>query len=115
MPRDTLFILKPGFEDPAYPGKLFYCWHCALMEGILASFPDFAKKIDVERIPWSKPRKQLVNLTGENSQSVPVLILASELSGDIEVKNHKGVLFIDDKDQILRVLSMKYGIPNPHP
>ena len=38
MTRDTLFLLRPGFEDPAYPGQRFYCWHCALLEGVLASF-----------------------------------------------------------------------------
>jgi len=50
MTRDLLFLLRPGFEDPAYPGRRFYCWHCALMEGVLASFPQLADKLDVERI-----------------------------------------------------------------
>jgi hypothetical protein len=27
--RDRLLLLKPGFEDPAFPGQRFYCWHCA--------------------------------------------------------------------------------------
>ena len=43
MTRDRLFLLQPGFEDPAYPGRCFYCWHCALIEGVLASFPLLAK------------------------------------------------------------------------
>mgnify|MGYP003660069133 CR=1 FL=1 len=29
--RDQLFLLRPGFADPDYPGDMFYCWHCALM------------------------------------------------------------------------------------
>jgi hypothetical protein len=37
--RDRLFILKAEFVDPAYPGRRFFCWHCALLEGVLASFP----------------------------------------------------------------------------
>ena len=43
MTRDRLFLLRPGFEDPAYPGQRFYCWHCALIEGVLASFPALAE------------------------------------------------------------------------
>ncbi len=54
--KDTLYILAPGFEDPAYPGKTFYCWHCALMEGVLASFPELADRLDVRRIAWPKLR-----------------------------------------------------------
>lgn len=50
MTRDRLFLLRPGFEDPAYPGRSFYCWHCALIEGVLASFPLLAEKLDIERI-----------------------------------------------------------------
>ncbi|WP_035706596.1 DUF3088 family protein, partial [Bradyrhizobium genomosp. I (2014)] len=49
MTRDRLLLLRPGFEDPAFPGRLFYCWHCALIEGVLASFPQLAAKLDVER------------------------------------------------------------------
>ena len=45
--KDKLFLLRPGFTDPAYPGDTFYCWHCALMEGVLASFPALAGRIDV--------------------------------------------------------------------
>ena len=50
MMRDRLFLLRPGFEDPAYPGRRFYCWHCVLIEGLLASFPQLAERLDVERI-----------------------------------------------------------------
>jgi Protein of unknown function (DUF3088) len=49
MNRDRLFLLRPGFTDPAYPGRSFYCWHCALIEGVLASFPDLAERLDVAR------------------------------------------------------------------
>ncbi|MEP3430333.1 MAG: DUF3088 domain-containing protein [Roseibium sp.] len=100
--KDTLYILTPGFKDPAYPGKTFYCWHCALMEGILASFPDHATKLDVRRISWPRPRQDLVDLIGEANQSLPVLILAE--GG-----------FIDDKDAILQALTDRHGFPHPHP
>lgn len=100
--RDTLFLLEPGFEDPAYPGKTFYCWHCALMEGVLASFPELARQLEVKRIAWPRPRKELVGLLGETHQSLPVLVLAE--GG-----------FIDDKDAILAALTERHGFPHPHP
>lgn len=100
--KDILFLLKPGFEDPAYPARTFYCWHCALMEGVLASFPELAANLDVQRIAWPKPRRELVDLLGEANQSLPVLVLAE--GG-----------FIDDKDAILTALTERHGFPHPHP
>ncbi|MGX1497898.1 glutathione S-transferase [Labrenzia sp. MBR-25] len=100
--KDTLYILTPGFEDPAYPGKTFYCWHCALMEGVLASFPALADRLDVRRIAWPKPRREIAELLGEDNQSLPVLVLAE--GG-----------FINDKDAILAALTERHGFPHPHP
>ncbi|MGS4987865.1 DUF3088 domain-containing protein [Roseibium sp. RP-7] len=100
--KDTLYILAPGFEDPAYPGKAFYCWHCALMEGVLASFPELADRLDVRRIAWPKPRREVAELLGEDNQSLPVLVLCE--GG-----------FINDKDEILAALTERHGFPHPHP
>lgn len=100
--KDTLYILAPGFEDPAYPGKAFYCWHCALMEGVLASFPELADRLDVRRIAWPKPRREVAELLGEDNQSLPVLVLSE--GG-----------FINDKDAILTALTERHGFPHPHP
>ncbi len=99
---DQLFLLKLGFKDPAYPGKTFYCWHCALMEGVLSSFPELAGRLEVQRISWPRPRQELVDLLGEAHQSLPVLVLAE--GG-----------FIDDKDAILAALTERHGFPHPHP
>ncbi|SHL66587.1 DUF3088 domain-containing protein [Roseibium suaedae] len=99
---DTLYLLQPGFTDPAFPGETFYCWHCALMEGVLASFPELAARIDVRRIAWPRPRLEIVELLGEENQSLPVLVL--EEGG-----------FINDKDAILSALSERHGFPLPHP
>jgi len=100
--KDTLFLLAAGFEDPAYPGKAFYCWHCALMEGVLASFPELAGRLEVQRIAWPRPRQELVALLGEGYQSLPVLVLSE--GG-----------FIDDKDATLAALTERHGFPHPHP
>ena len=115
MKRDRLFILAPDFEDPAYPGKRFYCWHCALMEGVLASFPHLAGALDVERLPWPRPRTKVIDLVGEENQSLPLLILAEDAPDHIPARSYRGLRFISDKDEILRVLSLRHGFPEPHP
>ena len=113
--RDTIFVLKPNFEDPAWPGQRFYCWHCALIEGVLASFPDLCGDLDVHRIAWSRPRAEIVDLLGEDHQSLPVMILKSGDTSDVQTGVANGHAFIDDKDTILQALSERYGFPVPHP
>ena len=112
--RDRLFLLRPGFTDPAYPSKQFYCWHCALMEGVLASFPDLAARIDVERIAWPRPRAAVVALLGAQNQSLPVLVLAERQTSAYQTGTHAGHAFIDDRDRILTALTERHGFPWPH-
>ena len=115
MTRDRLFLLRPGFEDPAYPGQRFYCWHCALIEGLLASFPTLAEKLDVERIAWPKPRQAVIELVGEENQWLPLLVLADGTTSPHQTGSHHGRAFIADKDAILAALSEQHGFPVPHP
>ena len=115
MTRDKLFLVRPDFADAAYPGHRFYCWHCALIEGLIASFSDLLTKIDVERIDWPKPRRAIIDLVGEESQSVPLLILARDAPKDIVANTYRGTRFVNDKDAILALLHRRHGIPEPHP
>ena len=113
--RDTIFVLKPDFEDPAWPGQRFYCWHCALIDGVLASFPHLQGALDVHHIAWPRPRAEIVDLLGNNHQSLPVMILKSGETSDLQTGTANGHAFIDDKDTILRTLSERHGFPAPHP
>ncbi|AMC13428.1 DUF3088 domain-containing protein [Liberibacter crescens] len=115
MKRDKLFLIQPGFEDPKYPGQIFYCWHCALLEGVLASFPEAALKIDVERIPWTYPRLSIIELVGEENQSLPILVLADGSSSTWTTNVHLGHSFIADKEKILNAISERHGFPSAHP
>jgi hypothetical protein len=115
MTRDRLFLLRPDFEDPACPGERFYCWHCALFEGVLACFPALQAKIDVVRIAWPRPRQAVVEIVGEHNQSVPLLVLAADAPDELATGRFRGQRFVDDKDAILTVLSRRHGIPRPHP
>ncbi|MEE2920343.1 MAG: DUF3088 domain-containing protein [Pseudomonadota bacterium] len=115
MPKDDLFLLQAPFEDPAYPGASFYCWHCVLMEGLIAAFPPLARRVTIHRIPWPRPRADLISRLGPDNQSLPVLILSDPGEGCRGVKQHEGMHFIDDKDALLHALSVRHGIPTPHP
>jgi hypothetical protein len=109
--RDTLFLLKPGFEDPAYPGQTFYCWHCVLMEGVIASFPELAQRLDVHRIAWPRPRAEVVALAGEKNPSLPALVLADNAADGLETVRFRGRRFVQGKGAILRALTVRHGIP----
>jgi hypothetical protein len=115
MKRDTLFLLKPGFEDPAWPGQRFYCWHCALMEGVLASFPDLARRLDVERIAWPRPRREVVALAGAENQDLPLLVLAAGETSAHKTGSFQGRDLVAGKDAILAALTQRHGFPVPHP
>jgi hypothetical protein len=115
MTRDKLFVLRPNFEDPAYPGRRFYCWHCALLEGVLASFPELSQRLDVERIEWPRPRQAVIALVGEQNQSLPLLVLADGQMSVHQSGVFAGRAFISDKDRILSALSERHGFPEPHP
>jgi hypothetical protein len=115
MMRDRLILLKADFEDPEFPGKRFFCWHCALLEGVLASFPDLNKTLDIERIAWPRPRQEVVDLIGPVNQSLPVLILADDAAPGLATGAANGRRFAEGKDAILRALAVRHGIPDPHP
>jgi len=112
---DDLYLVKPGFADPAYPGKTFYCWHCALIEGVLASFPELCGSLSVHRIAWPRPRNVLIDVAGEDNQSVPLLVLRPGESSILQTGNFNGRALIADKDAILAILSERHGFPDPHP
>jgi len=115
MTRDRLLLLRPGFEDPAYPGQRFFCWHCALIEGLLTSFPALAEKLDIECVAWPKPRHAVIELVGEENQWLPLLVLADGATSQHQTGSYQGRAFIADKDAILAALSERYGFPEPHP
>ena len=48
--RADLFLLKPGFEDPAFPGAVYFDRYSALLEGVLRSYPHLEATIAVHRV-----------------------------------------------------------------
>ena len=109
--RDKLFLKRPGFADPAFPGQTFYCLHCALVEGVLASFPELAAGLTVERIAWPGP---VVELVGEDHQPLPLLVLRPGEASRYRTGTYQDRVLIAGKDGILAALSERHGFPAPH-
>lgn len=114
LQRDTLFIIKAPFEDAALEGKWF-CASCAMMEGALLANPHWATHIDVKRMPFPRPREEMIALIGEENQSMPALVIADAAKAPDGAKEHEGRRFLDDPKVIARYLAGRYGGAGPHP
>lgn len=114
MSGDRLFLLRPGFEDPAQPGRFFICPHCNAIEGLLASFPGLAPQIQIHRLPFARPRSAIIEILGDQHQSLPVLVFdpGQPVPEDTRVAN--GWRFIDSSERILRYLADRYSFPYLH-
>lgn len=112
--RDTLFIIKAPFEDSALDG-MWFCTSCATMEGVLLVNPHWGRSIDIKRLPFPRPRHDIIALIGEQHQSMPVLVIADLENAPGDAKMHEGHAFIDDHKAILRYLAKTYGGAGPHP
>lgn len=115
-----LFLLKPDFTDIKIDneGKLYYCPQCAMIAGIIKYYPQLETLIEIKYVDFKRPRKAIIELIGEDNQSCPTLIIENnqEENVDLSYFNLFGdKLFINSTDSILKYLSEKYGIGNPHP
>ena len=117
---EKLFLLKPKFQDIKVDGTQqdYYCPHCAMVEGVLAYYPDLRKSIEVIYIDFPRPRKLLVELVGEENQGCPNLVISKDINTSIVMdyfNNYGDVLFVNKKELILKYLADKYQIGKPHP
>ena len=115
LEQDRLLLLRQGFEAPDHPGQRFFCWHCALFDGLLFAFPELAQRLDVERIEWPRPRFGVIALVGKENQSVPLLYWQNGETSPHQAGVYEGRAFISDKDQILAALSERHGFPKLFP
>lgn len=114
LERDTLFVIKAPFEDPALDGTWF-CTACATMEGVLLANPHWGTHIDVKRVAFPRPRHDVIALIGEANQSLPVLVLADGAAPPADAKQHNGRYFLDEPKPIARYLAVRYSGAGPHP
>ena len=109
--RDKLYLMKPGFMNAGLGP--FYCGDSVAVEGLLGFFPELREKIDLTYIAFPRPRTALVEVIGDNHQSVPVFILASDSPdiAEIDVRKSKGQRYIDNEKGIREYLSIRHGLP----
>lgn len=112
MAKDTLFLIAPGFEDPKHPGVRFVCPYCNQVEGLLASFPDLAARLDVRRVGFARPREAVIAAVGEENQGLPLLVFAGDAPED--AARHGETRFVQDTKRILELLSERHGFPRLH-
>jgi hypothetical protein len=112
MPRDKIFLIEPGFTDPIRPGLRFVCPFCNQVEGLLSAFPELAERVEVERVPFLRPRRPVIAILGEEHQSLPVLVYGDNPPPDAAEAN--GRRFTDDTKSILEQLALRHGFPHLH-
>ena len=119
--RDRLFLLQPEFSDPAYgaahaldSGQAYYCPYCMAVEGVLATNPQLADRLDVVRAPFQRPRSEVVALLGEDNQSLPKLVLAPDADPSLATGSHGATRFVSGHEAVMRVLALRHGVAYPH-
>lgn len=112
---DRLFLLEPGFADPQLPGESFVCPHSNAIEGLLAAFPDQAARIEVERLPYGRPRRRMVELIGPERQALPMLVFDGPPASPDSVEHRRGLYFVASGPAILAHLAERHGFPRLHP
>ncbi|WP_242157233.1 DUF3088 family protein [Aestuariivivens sediminis] len=114
-----LFLLKPDFSDKNMDDKArYYCPYCAMILGVLNYYPRLKDELDISFIDFERPRKQIVDLIGEDNQGCPNLILNKEdvaELGDISyLKPYGAYYFVNSAPLIARYFSEKYHIGKAH-
>ena len=112
MAKDKLYLITPGFTDPNRDEGPFVCPFCNQIEGLLASFPGLAGRIDIERVPFVRPRAPVIAIVGEANQGLPLLVFGDNAPAD--AKRFGDVAYVQDTNDILNLMAQRHGFPRPH-
>ena len=115
MGKHVLFLLKPGFKSTE--GGPFYCPDCAAVEGFLKYAPKIETQIDIRRIDFPKPRKEITDLLGAANQGCPVLVFdeSSAIPTEAKASEETGRAYLSDAREICDFLGRTFGVARPHP
>ncbi|AWH25158.1 DUF3088 family protein [Stenotrophomonas sp. YAU14D1_LEIMI4_1] len=114
-PKPILFLLDRQFEDGQLPGQRFFCRHSLLLEGALSSIDGLDDQLDVRRIGFARPRREVIAEIGEQDQSLPKLVLPQGVHSDHANGAHQDRQVVSGAEPILAALNALLGIPVAHP
>ncbi len=77
MRRPVLFLIAPNSRPDRPEG--WYCPDCAIVEGVLAYYPQLADAIDIVRVDFPRPRLPIIDAIGAERQDCPCLLLDETL------------------------------------
>lgn len=116
-PKPILYLLKPGFLDADLGPDNYYCPYCVRIEGMLSVFPVLRQELDIRYVDFAKPRGQLAQFAGADSQSCPQLIFQSgddDLSSNWSVAGENKVRRIHETAKIAEYFSARFNLPVAH-
>lgn len=114
--QPILFLLNPNFADAkVHDSHLYYCPHCAMIEGVLHYYPDLRTLIDIRYVDFPRPRPAIIELIGEENQGCPVLILPRDSVIPNGFKAIGAYMFSDEKMVIATYLAEHFHIGFWHP
>lgn len=113
--KPILFLLDRSFEDGALPGQQFFCRHSLLLEGALSSIAGLDTQLDVRRIGFARPRREVIAEIGEQDQSLPKLVLPQGVQSAHASGSHQDRQYVSGAEPILAALNGLLGIPVAHP
>ena len=114
MSTHTLFLLKPGFEDPNIPGVTFFCPSCIFVEGLLAAYPQLLDTVQVERVGFARPRDAVIRVAGEENQGLPLLVIEGISQSAHITGTHERRSLVSGKDAIAAYFAERFGIDVTH-
>ncbi|AWH36944.1 MULTISPECIES: DUF3088 family protein [Stenotrophomonas] len=114
-PKPILFLLDREFEDGQLPGQRFFCRHSLLLEGALSSIGGLDAQLDVRRIGFARPRREVIAEIGEQDQSLPKLVLPQGVHSEHATGAHHERQYVSGAEPILAALNGLLGIPVAHP
>jgi len=112
MPKDTLFLLAPGFYDNE---RREYCPECAELWGLLSYFPALQHSAEIAYQPIAKPRTQMAQILGDKNQNCPTLVLHADSPSfeNCGIMQKNGHRFINNARDIGLYYAQRYGTPEP--
>ena len=73
MKKPVLVLIRPNSRSDRPEG--WYCPDCAIVEGVLAYYPQLSQVIDVIRVDFQRPRQPIIDAVGPEHQDCPCLLL----------------------------------------